>query len=367
MKQKVIISVINDLSGDQRIHRIASTLAEAGYEVLVVGRKLPNSIPLSDRTYQTHRMRLFFIRGKWFYLEFNFRLFWFLLFRKADILNANDLDTLLANFLISRIKGTRLIYDSHEYFTEVPELIARPFTRNIWLRLEQWIFPRLNQIYTVNHSLASIYSQKYQKEVQVIRNVPFYKTGIKKEKKGKILIYQGALNVGRGIELMIRAMDYMPDITLWIIGRGDIEEALRKRAESQKSSQQIIFKGFIPLESLFEQTTEAYLGLSIEENLGDNYRFASPNKVYDYIQAGLPVLVSDLPEMRGLVEKYKVGEVLAETEREPEKFAARIKEILNNEEKYAHYQTHCLAAKEELNWEKEREKLISIYQNQKEL
>ena len=156
MKQKVIISVINDLSGDQRIHRIASTLAEAGYEVLVVGRKLPNSIPLSDRTYQTHRMRLFFIRGKWFYLEFNFRLFWFLLFRKADILNANDLDTLLANFLISRIKGTRLIYDSHEYFTEVPELIERPFTRNIWLRLEQWIFPRLNQIYTVNHSLASI-------------------------------------------------------------------------------------------------------------------------------------------------------------------------------------------------------------------
>lgn len=124
-KPRIILTVINDLTGDQRIHRIASTLQGAGYQVTVVGRLLPDSLPLENRAYHTHRMRLLFRKGKWFYLEYNIRLFFLLLIRPAEIVNANDLDTLLAGYLATRLKGTELIYDSHEYFTEVPELIHR--------------------------------------------------------------------------------------------------------------------------------------------------------------------------------------------------------------------------------------------------
>jgi glycosyltransferase involved in cell wall biosynthesis len=363
MKKKIIISVINDLSGDQRIHRIASTLVEADFEVLVVGRKLPDSLPLPAWPYQTHRMKLFFTKGKWFYLEYNLRLFWFLLFRKAQILNANDLDTLLANFLVSRLKNTPLVYDSHEYFTEVPELIGRTFTRNIWLRLERWIFPRLKQVYTVNQSLARIYSQTYQKEVKVIRNVPFLKSDITTRKNEKIIVYQGALNVGRGIELMIEAMNYLPETKLWIIGRGDVQDYLEQLAKEQAAASRIIFKGFIPLNELYQYTAQASLGLSLEEDLGANYRYSSPNKIYDYIQAGIPVLVSDLPEMNALITEYGVGAVLPKEERQPEKLAQQITHILDHSDAYKTYQANCLKAKEILNWEAEKEKLISIYKN----
>ena len=355
------MSVINDLSGDQRIHRIASALVEGGFEVLVVGRKLPNSIPLSDRPYQAHRMRLFFTKGKWFYLEYNFRLFWFLLFHRADILNANDLDTLLANFLVSKLRGRRLIYDSHEYFTEVPELIHRKLTRSIWLKLEAWIFPKLTQVYTVNGSLSKIYSEKYKKNVKIIRNVPFSQKQALASGNEKIIIYQGALNMGRGIDLMIKSMEFLPGFKLWIIGRGDLEEELRKLAQDQQFPERIDFKGFVPMEKLFTYTSKALIGLSLEEDLGANYRYSSPNKVYDYIQAGVPVLVANLPEMRMIIEQYQVGEFLNSEERDPEQLAKRITQIAENKEKCHFYRQKCLKAREELNWGKEKDKLLEIY------
>lgn len=363
-KRKVYLSVINDLSGDQRIHRIASTLVEAGFSVTVVGRKLPDSLPLSPRPYQTRRMKLWFTRGKLFYLEYNLRLFFFLLFRSFEMLNANDLDTLLANYLVARLRRKRLIYDSHEYFTEVPELIERPQTRAIWLRLERWIFPRLTNVYTVNSSLARIYAETYQVPVEVIRNVPIPQAAPPSAPLSgpPILLYQGAVNVGRGIELMIRTMAHLPGKVLWIIGKGDILEEMQALVQQQPHPERILFKGFVPLEQLSSFTQQATLGLSLEEDLGANYRYASPNKVYDYLQAGVPVLVSKLPEMEQTVSTYGVGKVLTEEDRSPERLATLIDAMLSNKEEYQNWQQACLIAREELNWEQEKHKLIQIYQ-----
>lgn len=362
MPKKVILSVINDISTDQRIHRIATALHEAGYEVLIVGRKLPESIPLPKRPYRMHRMRLLFKSGKLFYLAFNLRLFFFLLFQRANILNANDLDTLLANFLVSRIRNIPLVYDSHEYFTEVPELVHRSRTRKIWLTLEQWIFPKLKHTYTVNESIANIYRDKYTVDVKVVRNVPWsHKTRIPDAEKQNILIYQGALNVGRGIDLMIEAMTYLPNCQLWIAGKGDVEEELRNLVVQKELSDRVIFKGLIPMNQLAKITAQARLGFSLEEDLGKNYYYASPNKVYDYIQAGVPVLVADLPEMSRTVEQYKVGEILTKEERKPQILAKHIESMLSNVTLYKEYVENCLKASEVLNWENERTKLFEIY------
>lgn len=359
-KKCIILSVINDINGDQRLHRIASTLTEAGFEVEIVGRRLPKSLPLEERPYAMHRMRLVFSKGKLFYLEYNIRLFFLLLFRKVDILNANDLDTLLSNYLVSRLRSKELVYDSHEYFTEVPELIDRALTRSIWLRLEKSLFPRLKYAYTVNASIARIYADKYGVEVGVIRNLPFARNS-KAEGKKKVLIYQGALNLARGIELMIDAIRHLPEFELWIIGKGDVEDALKERANKlDPQGQQIHFKGFVRPKDLPELTRRAGLGLSLEEDRGLSYHYASPNKVYDYIQSGLPVLVADLPEMRAVVEQYEIGEVLKEEERSAVQLADRIKRIFQGPN-YEKYQKNTYLAGEELCWEKEREKLIRIY------
>lgn len=361
MTKRILIAVTNDLSGDQRIHRIASSLQAAGHDVRVIGRTLPQSIPLKPRAYGTHRMRLLFRQGKLFYLEYNFRLFLYLLFAKADVINANDLDTLLAGFWAARITGAELIYDSHEYFTEVPELIHRPMTRRVWLVLEKWLFPRLKKAYTVNASIAAIYQEKYGIAVQVVRNLPLGKIfPDSPEPDQKILLYQGALNLGRGLELLIDSMAHLPDFHLWIAGRGDVEAQLRSRVQQKKLIERVAFLGFIPMDELAPITAQASLGLSIEEDLGASYHFASPNKVCDYIQSGVPVLVSDLPEMRALVTAYDVGHVLSPDERDPVALAQRIQAIFASPD-LLRYRENCRKAAAELTWERERETLLQIY------
>ena len=398
MAKRILISVTNDLSLDQRIHRIATTLHAAGYKVEVVGRGYDDSPQLSARPYKVMRLRPWFRYGKVFYMEYWLRLGWYLFFSKADILNANDLDTLLPNFLVASFRRKKLIYDTHEYFTEVPELLNRPFTRKIWLKLEEWIFPRLKTVYTVNGSIAKIYSDKYGVPVSVIRNLPFsigqpeeeakplqsrkslqtggnennkyLSTGERENPKSKVespikravappkkLIYQGALNLGRGIELMIDAMAFLPDYELIICGMGNLEATLRLR----NPSEQVRFMGLLPFKELSEITATASLGFSLEEDLGMNYRLATPNKLYDYVNTGVPALVSDLPEMAYLVRTYGVGEILAREDRNPEKLAQKVKGIVENPEKWQTYHSKCLMAAQSLHWECESEKLLEIY------
>jgi hypothetical protein len=129
------------------MHKIATSLANAGYNVLLLGRKRNHSIPLKPSIYKQHRLNCFFDKGKLFYIEFNIRLFFYLLFNAFDIVNAIDLDTILPCYLVSRIKSKPCVYDAHEYFTEVPEVINRPFTQKIWLSIEQFIVPQLKYCY----------------------------------------------------------------------------------------------------------------------------------------------------------------------------------------------------------------------------
>ncbi len=173
-QKKIIISVINDLVTDQRVARTCSVFENKGYSILLVGRKQKKSQALSPRNYKCLRMNLFFEQGVAFYLFFNVRLFFVLLFNKADVLLANDLDTLLPNYLASKIKGIPLIYDSHEIFCEVPELQQNPTKKKIWESLEKWIVPKLTYCVTVNESIANYFNKKYHSNFVAVRNIPLY-------------------------------------------------------------------------------------------------------------------------------------------------------------------------------------------------
>jgi glycosyltransferase involved in cell wall biosynthesis len=363
--KRIILTVTNDLVADQRVHRAAATLERQGSNVLVLGRKLPGSQPVGERSYRTHRMRLLFRRGALFYASFNIRLFFALLFRRADLLVSNDLDTLPACFLASRLKSCALTYDSHEYFTEVPELIGRRFARNTWMGIEKLLLPRVRYASTVSQSVADAYRERYGIEMDVIRNLPL--AGEKEARRPdlldcgpqRIIIYQGALNVGRGLESMISAMKYLDAYQLQIFGDGDIAGQLKDLTKKLELEDRVVFMGRIAHRELKAYTRQASLGISLEEDMGLNYRYALPNKIFDYIQAGVPVLVSDLPEMKQIVENYGIGQVLVD--READKIAVQVREMMDSDELRMTWKKNLRKAGKELNWEKEEEKLLDLY------
>jgi glycosyltransferase involved in cell wall biosynthesis len=365
VKKRIIVSVTTDLISDNRVNRTCLTLVDMGFDVLLVGRLFPGSLPLSSRSYSMKRLKLLFLRGPLFYACFNFRLFCFLLFSKFDLLLSNDLDTLPANFIISKLKKKPMVYDSHEFFTEVPELVDRPRVKRIWEWLEEQIVPQLSHAYTVCDSIANIYTVKYGVSFHVVRNFPLAgmsESGNPEQSRSseQIIWYQGAVNRGRGLEQAIRAMKYVEGARLVIAGDGDIRHELEKLTAQENLQDRVGFLGRLPIGELARHTPKAALGLSIEEDLGLNYRYALPNKLFDYIQAQVPVLVTDLPEMASIVLKYEVGEVTSSLN--PEYLAAIFRDMLTNRKKREVWQQNLIRAAKELTWENEAVKLKEIFE-----
>lgn len=368
MKKRIIVSVTNDLTSDKRVDRVCTTLIKMGFDVLLIGRQRPDSLPLKPRSYQTKRMSLFFEKGSKFYAEYNLRLFFFLIFRKAHVLLSNDLDTLLANYLASKVKRVSLVHDCHEYFRGVPELNGRPFPSRIWKHIEDWIFPKLKAVYAVNESIANIYKNEYGGKIDVIRNVPFEFLGkIQKNhsllpvpQDAKIILYQGSVNVDRGLEEAIAAMKFVKtNVRLVIVGNGDVWMKLKQLSVQEKVTGKVIFTGEIPFQDLFQYTQLADIGLSIEKDVSINYHYCLPNKFLDYIQARVPVLISPLPEMQAIVEKYAIGEIIEN--HDPETLAGKFDSMLSDEDKLLFYKSNLEKAAADLCWEKEEQILVNIF------
>jgi len=362
------VSVINDLVTDQRVNKVCETLLSINCDVVLVGRKMHNSPELDSRSYNMHRMKLLFEKGPLFYAEFNFRLFLFLLFNKADMLVSNDLDTLLPNHLIRLIKKTPLVYDSHEYFTEVPELVNRSRTQAIWKFIERKLFPKQSDIITVNDSIAQLFESDYGIRPSVVRNIPRKRQVVKKVSKKQldlpedkyILILQGSgINVHRGSEELVEAMQFVNDAVLLIVGGGDVIDKLKLMTIKYGLEQKVIFKPRVPYQQLMQYTAAADLGLTLDKSNNLNYKFSLPNKLFDYIQSGVPVLSSPLPEIEKIIIKYDVGDFISD--HNPSNIAAKINQILSNQIQMEKWKKNCKFAASELTWEHEEKVLIDIY------
>lgn len=366
--KKAIVSVTNDLSTDRRVHRSCIALQKLGFDVLLIGRKRRRSLPLDERPYRMKRMFLLFEKGFLFYAEYSLRLFFFLLFRKSHLLLSNDLDTLLPNYLIKKIKCSKLIYDSHEYFTGVPELEGRPFVRKSWKRIERWMFPKLADVITVNDSIAHLYKDEYKKELVVVRNIPDLPEKIDSHPKQElglddvkhIIILQGSgINVERGAEEAVQAMQYVNDAILYIIGDGDVLPLLKEMVRVKKLEVKVKFIPKQPLDKLFAYTRHADIGLTLDKDSNINYRYSLPNKLFDYIHAGVPVLASPLVEIKKIIQHYKVGEMIEN--HSPEHIADKINGMFGDKQKLAVYRENCNIAKFELNWKNEENKLTDVF------
>lgn len=367
VKKLITVSVISELTTDQRVIRICTSLQQMGFDVRVIARLFSNSLPLDSYSFKADRIRCYFKKGFLQYAEFNTKLFFRLLFLKTDYLLANDLDTLVPNFIVSRLRGKKIFYDSHEYFTGVPELTKHPFKKRIWKLFENLIFPRLPVVYTVNESVKNKYQQEYGNQIGVIRNMPVTSSIVPKEMperwKGKIiLLMQGiGINPGRGGLELLETMKYLPDkYQLVYIGGGTQWEAIaEKRKEWQLEDRVEMISKLAPAE-LKRYTPLASLGFTLDGFESENYLFNLPNKIFDYLHAGVPVVATPIPEVKSIIEQYACGICLLS--QATQDIAKQIQDLMNDPQQYQLFKKNAILAAKELCWENEQQKLIAIYQ-----
>ncbi len=361
--QKIIFTVINDLNYDQRMIRICKSLVRNNYEVLLVGRKLNHSQPLQKQPFQQKRLNCFFQKGKFFYLEYNLRLFFFLLSAKYDGVCAIDLDTILPAFYMAKWRKKKMIYDAHEYFTEVPEVVRRPIVKRIWEWVAQKTIPKCTHCYTVGNSLAEIFQEKYGTKFNVIRNVPELKSDVENKTSNKlpIILYQGALNEGRGLEEMLEAMTEINNAQFWLAGEGDLSDSLRKKTITLQIENKVKFLGYLFPNELKKITLQATIGINFLHPSSLNYFYSLANKTFDYAHAKVPGIHMEFPEYQYLMKEYKVGVLINDLEKET--IVEVVNELLEKKEFHQEIKNNCEKARQHWNWEVEEKKLLEIYKN----
>ena len=341
MARRIIMAVTNDLLTDQRVDRSCRALQESGYAVTLIGRRLGHASgfghtsnevaekALDARPYRCVRMRLLFRRSALFYAENNMRLLLKLLLMRADAFYANDSDTLPACCWAARLRGKKLLFDAHELFPDVPELVGKPRVQRVWKWVERTCLPRVDAAFTVSQSVAEEYRRRYGVAMTVVRNLPeriengelrmenypgaaaLNVTGDTPAQfsilNSQLILYQGAVNVGRGVRELVDVIGRLPQCRLVVAGDGDLLEELREYAADKPWSERIMFLGRVDPNQLHALTTKADMGVCLLEDLGLSYRCALPNRVGDFVQAGVPLLATGFVEIQRVIEHYGIG------------------------------------------------------------
>ena len=301
-------------------------------------------------------------------MEYNLRLFFFLLCRRFDIYHSNDLDTLLPMWLTSFIFKKKLVYDSHEYFLGVPEIQNRYFVKKVWSSIESFIFPKLKYVFTVNKSISDLYFKDYKVRPLVIRNLPNKSSLIKvKTKKDlglpdnkKLVILQGSgINVDRGAEELLEAISIQDDFFLSVVGKGDIVDKLKKRCAKSDLVDKVLFVPTLPYSQMMQFTLNSDVGVSLDKNNNINYKFSLPNKIFDYSKAEIPFVSTNLVEIRKITEEFHTGVLISSTS--PESIIEGLNKAIALK-KSKNFISNIAKMNSTLNWESESVSLIKTYE-----
>jgi glycosyltransferase involved in cell wall biosynthesis len=267
-----------------------------------------------------------------------------------------------------------ITYFSMEYFSELPSLRLKPWKRLIWKKLERWGASGVSTAATVCESIAEHLREDFGIPVITVRNVPEGQGNLPKgigdhfqglhsrcglEKDIPILIYQGMLQEGRGLETAVQALASLPGIHLAIIGAGPLREPLRELATTHGCASRVHFLGEIDFRDLVALTRNAFAGLAPFQALSVSYQYSLPGKLFEYIHAGVPVISTALPEIRKIVDGYQVGICLEEYS--PETLVVAVRKMQNDSRLYSAYRENLSRAKIALCWEEEEAVYLSMY------
>lgn len=358
--KRIYFTVTNDLTYDQRMKRICTSLAENGYAVTLVGFRKRNSQPLREEKFFQKRLSLFFQKGKLFYAEVNLRLFIYLLFKKMNAICAIDLDTILPCLYVSKWKRVFRIYDAHELFTETKEVVTRPGIQKLWKKIERYAVPKFSKAYTVSQSIAEEFRNRYNVQFEIIRNLTKLRDDIPDPESRQFVLYQGAVNEARAFEFLIPAMKQI-NSKLIVCGDGNFMGQLKQLIRENGVENKVELRSMLPPEELWQVSLHARIGITIIENLGMNQYYSLPNKFFDYIHAAVPQVAVDYPEYRRINDQFEVAVLLDKTD--PEIIASAINNLLGNDVLYKRLKDNCIMARNTLNWQQEEKKLLLFYQS----
>lgn len=358
-KGRIVCTVTTDLSFDQRMNRICHSLAQAGYEVELVGRKLPHSLPLKEKLFRQKRLFCFFTKGKLFYAEYAIRLFFYLLTRRCDVYCAIDLDTILSVLYASKLKNKKRVYDAHELFCEMDEITSRPVIYKVWRAIERHCIPQFPHGYTIGPFYAREFEERYGVSYTVVRNATVLKPlAIEENASSPYILYQGAVNEGRCFETLIPAMQFI-DLPLVVCGKGNFFEQAVALSKEYQVEHKIQFKGYIEPEQLTHFTKHAYIGITLFTSKGKSNYYSMANRYFDYMHYAIPQLCVNYPEYKHVNQQFEVAALIDDTS--PEAIAQTLQKLISDKTYYQHLRQQCILARETYCWQAEEKRLIAFY------
>jgi glycosyltransferase involved in cell wall biosynthesis len=376
-KKKIFFTVTNDLVYDQRMQRICNSMAKAGYEVTLVGRKMPDSPPLSSALFKQVRIPCRYQKGKLFYLEYNYRLYRYLMKQDLDAVCAIDLDTLLPVYRVSKTRNLPRMYDAHEYYTEMIEVKSRPHIYWMWKTLENFLLPKFPFGYTVGSAIAAELNAEYGVSYALVRNMPHFSTPIdvstslpdqvkqilsefdsRTDKNFPIILYQGAINKGRALPELLEAM-HQVDGRLLLAGSGNLDKEVAQLIADRNLAHKVWMCGSVTPHDLRYLTAACHIGVTIFDALSKNQYYSLGNKFFDYIMAHKPQVCVHYPEYAAILKQYPVAEPIEDTK--PVSIAHALNKLLKDPVVYQTLERNCKTAGKELNWENEEKTLLTCW------
>ncbi|MBN2105076.1 glycosyltransferase [bacterium] len=355
----IVIGFLGNIHYDTRTYNLRRILIQKGYPVRFIGFDwtTPNyhsSFHMNQIIYRLKKRRVSIL----FYLQFFALLFYQMIRIRSDIYWASDFYSLPACFIAAKLHKAKLFYDSREIYTEINGVQNRKWLKQIIFSIEKYIVHYCDRVIATGQidifTLKSLYGINH---LLLLRNLPLKQTikhpfqyKLLSPTKGKILLYQGTLVQGRGIDLYLKIIQQYHG-SLVLLGGGEHEMYFRKMAADQKIINRVHFIGKIPQNQLLQYTAGADIGLAFIENISKNNELALPNKLFEYIMAGIPVIVSDLPQMKAVVEKYQIGAIVPDNN--PEAIIQIISHWDKHPDEYLKMKRNCHIASEKLNYESE--------------
>jgi glycosyltransferase involved in cell wall biosynthesis len=340
--------------------RICNSLVNAGYDVLLVGRSHNGSKPLETKSFDQKRLPIGPEKGKMLYVLYWIRLFFFLLFQKADAFCSIDLDTIMPVYFASKIKGVKRVYDAHELFTEMQEVVTKPREKKIWDAIEKFAVPKFKYGYTIGECYADVFREKYGMNYAIVRNATILRPITIPEKKEPYILYQGAVNVGRCFEFLIPAMQYI-DTPLIVCGAGNFYTEAVELCRQYGLENRITFMGYVPPEVLKDYTIKAWAGITLFEAVGPSNRLSMANRFFDYMHSGVPQLCMAYPEYLKVNERFEIANLIEEPT--IENIRTALTKLIADKEYHFRLQENALKAREVYCWQEEEKRLVKVYED----
>lgn len=367
---RVAYFILNPFDIDTRARLEVETIGRMGHQVdmiVTVGARTKEFLG-----YPIHRIgQLTWPSRKIRFIQYNLKAALIGMRLKADIYHAVDVDTLAAAFWAANRTGGKVIYEARELYTELEPLRSRNLVRSFWGYLEKRLIGKAARVVTINDSIADELCRRYRiKRPDVIRNVAKSPVSISpvdlRRKFGipddhKIIVYQGVLRRGQGLLYQLDILQHLEKVVMLFIGRGPIEAELKEKSSSLNVEDKVIFAGRVPPDELLNYTASADAGILLMEDIALNNRLALPQKLFQYLSAGLPQVVSPMPEISGFVEGENTGVVVSLSD--PREAADTIGGFIFDEGLYSAVRENCRRSSLKNNWETESVKWIEIYEN----